>query len=175
MRRRLCTIETPSGRTESRYIATARCESSNGKEGRHDSLVDDPKVVFFYRADCELCKRRISYTYNRVKVKGARTISVASTRVPTIFRRTLVFFSMTCAHVGGGERKQGEGTNLVLGCEAGWIRIGVELQLRVDQLAARRVYVNGELARRGRQTPRRGLTWCDTNTVRGPTSAKKPI
>ena len=74
MRRRLCTIETPSGRTESRYIATARCESSNGQEGRHDSLVDDPKVVFFYRADCELCKRRISYTYNRVKVKGARTI-----------------------------------------------------------------------------------------------------
>ncbi len=56
------------------------------------TLVDYAKMVFFYRTDSKLWGR--SHIKNVKENEKGLTISVASTRVPTIFRRTRVFFSM---------------------------------------------------------------------------------
>ena len=74
-------------------------------------------------------------------------------------------------------RRHGD-TDLVFGRKTRWVRVGVEPKLRVDELPPRRVHVSTGAAREvdaATAARRRMLTWCDTNTVSGPTSAKKPI
>lgn len=54
-------------------------------------LVDDSQMILLYRSNGELPKA-LSDEYHGCFQQ--LTISVASTRVPTIFSRTRVFFSM---------------------------------------------------------------------------------
>lgn len=60
-------------------------------EKENHILVYDSQMILFY---CANGKLQIIISQNLAFTLDSLTISVASTRVPTIFRRTRVFFSM---------------------------------------------------------------------------------
>ena len=65
-------------------------------------------MIFFDRSNRKLSIQSICKITPGARI---RTISVASTRVPTIFRRIRVFFSMICGGKDNGEVSE---TELVL-------------------------------------------------------------
>ena len=88
------------------------------------------------------CKReRVNTTTTGEKVRG-RTISVASTRVPTIFNRTFVFFSMICVknsyiyfrHHTRSTNESFVMVYLFIWGEWRWVWSRVELHLLIDEL-----------------------------------------
>ena len=79
----------------------------------------------------------------RRKGRRRRTISVASTLVPTILSRTFVFFSMICgggsiSRLGGCRRVESESesemTHLFVRGVGGGVRVWVEFHVGVDEL-----------------------------------------
>jgi hypothetical protein len=66
--------------------------------GKPFCLVDDAQVVLLDSPNGKLTAMQLNATMH-TEIEQERTISVASTRVPTIFNRTRVFFSMICAKV----------------------------------------------------------------------------
>jgi hypothetical protein len=93
------------------------------------TLVDHPERVFFDRPDGKL--RVVTVSEGQDQSAG-RTISVASTRVPTILRRTCVPLSIICPR--SDTSRHGRPTYLVVRRKRRRIRVWIKPHVRMDEL-----------------------------------------
>jgi hypothetical protein len=99
-------------------------------------LVNDTQVIFLYGSDRKLsCKAKVSSS-EALKADRKRTISVASTRVPTILSRILVFFSIICKAGSSlyNAASENTGVHLFIRCKRCWIRVGIKSHVWVNEL-----------------------------------------